>query len=72
MLMYISEDSKGQPRELSNKQAHRLWDSFVYLRLKCPTLDVVDAMAKLETYMTHTEDAKPVHEPTSEEQEEVK
>lgn len=50
---YVFEDPKGLAgqRHLTHAQAKRLWDAYVYLRIKCPTIDVREVLQKLETFM---------------------
>lgn len=53
---YVFEDPKGLAgqRNLTHAQAKRLWDAFVYLRIKCPTIDVREVLQKLETFMDNS------------------
>jgi hypothetical protein len=42
---YVYTDPRNDgKREFSHDQAKMLWDSFVYLKLKCPTLDIKDVL----------------------------
>ena len=50
---YVFEDPKGLggQRHFTHEQAKRLWDAFVYLRIKCPQIDVRAVLQQLETFM---------------------
>ena len=50
---YVFEDPKavGGKRQLHPSEAKRIWDSYVYLRIKCPTLDVKQVLQQLEKFM---------------------
>lgn len=49
---YVFEDPKnyGQ-RVFTHNEAKKLWDSFIYLKLRCPTLDIKDVIAQLEKFI---------------------
>ena len=42
--VFYDQREHDQVRKFSSNQAKRLWNSFVYLKLKCPTLDVTDVL----------------------------
>ena len=42
---YVYLDPKdGSERQLSHEDAKTLWDSFVFLKVKCPTLDIKNVL----------------------------
>ena len=42
---YVYEDPRGGlERKFTHDEAKLLWDSFVYLKLKCPTIDIKDPL----------------------------
>ena len=40
--------AKDKKRTFTSIEAHKLWDALIYLRLKCPTLDLKDQIAHVE------------------------
>ena len=49
---YVYYDPRsGDERKLSNEQAKKLWDTFVFLKLKCPSLEVKDVLKQLEKFI---------------------
>ena len=45
---YIFTDPRRpEGRLFSHKEAKDLWDSFVYLKLKCPSIDIKDVITHL-------------------------
>lgn len=49
---YVEHDPKsGGPRQFTEEEAQNLWNSFVYLKIKCPTLDIKDVLSVLEKFM---------------------
>ena len=55
IFKYIYENEKNQERVLSEDQARKIWDAYIYLKLKCPSLDVREHIAKVETFMAKEE-----------------
>ena len=54
---YIFYDPRqGGERQFSHEEAKELWDSFVFLKIKCPTLDIKDVLFQLEKFI----EAEPV------------
>eukprot|EP00347_Sterkiella_histriomuscorum_P012657 403367729 len=51
IFKYVHEDAKKQPREFVEAQARKIWDSLVYLKLKCPTLDVQPHINRVESFI---------------------
>lgn len=43
---YVFDDPKavGGKRFFNNHEAKRIWDSYVYLRIKCPSLEVKEVL----------------------------
>jgi hypothetical protein len=35
----------------SKEEAKKIWDALIYLKLKCPSIDVKVPMQKVETFM---------------------
>jgi hypothetical protein len=50
---YVFEDPRegGAERVFTTVEAKKLWDSFVLLKLKCPTIDIKDVLVQLEKWM---------------------
>lgn len=58
VFRYIHETSankiaKGtsEKRIYKTEDAHKVWDALIYLKLKCPTLDVKDHISYVEGFM---------------------
>lgn len=53
MFKWVTEGSKpkGSERELTPDQAKRVWDTLVYLKLKCPMVDLRNTLASCEKWM---------------------
>jgi hypothetical protein len=43
------------PRTYSDNEARKLWDALIYLKLKCPSLDVKSHIAYVETFIRNEE-----------------
>ena len=49
---YVYTDPRNDgKRVFTHDQAKMLWDSFVYLKLKCPTIDIKDVLIELEKFI---------------------
>ena len=49
---YVYFDPRsGEERKFSHEQAKKLWDSFVFLKLKCPSIEVKDVLKQLEKFI---------------------
>mmetsp|Transcript_27484 Transcript_27484/g.20647 ORF Transcript_27484/g.20647 Transcript_27484/m.20647 type:complete len:104 (+) Transcript_27484:486-797(+) len=48
---YVEVDSKMKPREFTEEEATSIWDSLVYLKLKCPSIDIREPMHRVEKFM---------------------
>ena len=48
---YVYQDSRGAGRVFTHEEAKQLWDSFVYLKLKCPSIDIKDVLVQLERFI---------------------
>lgn len=42
---------KDIPRTFTEEEARKLWDALIYLKLKCPSLDVKSHIAYVESFM---------------------
>ena len=52
MFKYLYESGrKDIERTFTPEEAKRLWDAYIYLNLKCPNLDVKEAIARIESFM---------------------
>ena len=52
---YVYTDPRRpEGRIFSHEEAKLLWDSMVYLKLKCPTLDIRDVLIQLEKFIDAT------------------
>lgn len=51
IFKYIYENDKKQDKSLTEDQARKIWDAYIYLKLKCPSLDVREHIARVETFM---------------------
>jgi len=49
---YVFHDPRtGGERKFNNAQAKTLWDTFVFLKLKCPVIDIKDVLVQLEKFI---------------------
>jgi hypothetical protein len=53
MFKYVSEVAKpkGVAREFTADEAKEVWDSLIYLKFKCPDVDLKDTLKKVEIFM---------------------
>ena len=79
MFKYLTHNRHGTEgkRELTFNQAKKIWDSLVYLKIKCPTIDLKDSLKNVEKFLnveseTPKEPQKELPEETVEEAEQVK
>jgi len=57
MFKFIFEISKprGWAREFTPDEAKRVWDTLIYLKLRCPQVDLKDTLSQLEKFMPQPE-----------------
>ena len=79
MFKYLTHNKNGQEgkRELTFNQAKKIWDSLVYLKIRCPTIDLKDSLKNVEKFLnvepeTPKEPQKELPEENTEEAEQVK
>jgi hypothetical protein len=49
---YVDWDIKrNMERTFTESEARQLWDTIVYLKIKCPPIDIREVLMKLEKYM---------------------
>lgn len=53
--LYEKHKPKGEPREFTSEKARKIWDSIVFLKIKCPQIEVTEVLRHLERFM---DDAK--------------
>ena len=53
-------NQKREERTFTNEEAKQIWEALIYLKLKCPTLDVNDHILKIETFLKTGEEMKQV------------
>ncbi len=51
IFKYIYEDEQKNNRSFTEAEARNLWDSLIYLKLKCPSLDVQEHIARVENFL---------------------
>jgi hypothetical protein len=51
VFRYIYENEKKESKTFTEDEARTLWDSFIYLKLKCPTLDIQNHLTRIESFM---------------------
>jgi len=55
VFKYVYFDPRKQSeRSFTPQEAKKLWDTMVFLKLKCPTIDIKDVLSQLEKYMEYT------------------
>ena len=49
---YVTFDPKTEDnvRHFTNEEAKQLWDAFVFVKFRCPTLDIKDVLVDLEKF----------------------
>lgn len=55
ILKWIHETEKGTPRKYTPEEARTVWDSLVYLKLKCPSLDLQQHIKKVQSFIAKEE-----------------
>lgn len=50
----FTDPRRPEGRFFTHEEAKLLWDSMVYLKLKCPTIDIRDALNQLEQFIDNT------------------
>lgn len=49
---YVRDNNKGESKgRFTQKEAIKMWDLFILIKIQLPTLDVTEPMANLEKYM---------------------
>ena len=51
IFKYVYENDRKEPRVITEDQARKIWDAYIYLKLKCPSLDVKEHIAKVEEFL---------------------
>ena len=53
MFKYATHDANGKEgqRRFTYNQAKKVWDSLIYLKLKCPTIDLKDTLVHVEKWL---------------------
>ena len=52
VFQYVYRDARNDGyRVFSGPEDKMLWDSFVYLKLKCPTIDIKEVLSELEKHL---------------------
>lgn len=53
MFKYTTHDSNGREgqRKFTFNQAKMVWDSLVYLKLRCPSIDLKDTLKNVEKWL---------------------
>ena len=59
-FQYVYTDPKriDGKRHFTGAEAKMAWDTFIYLKLKCPSIDVKDVLGHLESFMYAEEQQK--------------
>lgn len=55
MFKYILETEKKEEKVFNADEARSLWDALIYLKLRCPSLDIKQALVRVETYLPREE-----------------
>lgn len=51
ILKWVNETEHGLPRTFSAQEARVVWDSLVYLKLKCPTLELQQYINRVQSFI---------------------
>lgn len=57
VFKYIEKTSKNEDREFTHLEARKVWDSYIFLKLKCPSLDLTEPISKIEEKLARAEEA---------------
>lgn len=49
--VFYDPTSEDEVRKLSHDEAKMLWDTFVFVKFKCPTLDIKEVLTQLEKFL---------------------
>jgi len=59
VFQYVYRDPRNDGyRVFSGEEAKMLWDSFVYLKLKCPSIEIKDVLSELEKHLYAADEEK--------------
>lgn len=59
IFRYVYDTDSKTERTLTEDEARKVWDSYIYLKLKCPTIDISEPVARVESFFSK-EQAEPV------------
>ena len=61
MFKYLTHDKNGREgkREFTFNQAKKIWDSIVYLKIRCPTIDLKDSLKNVEKWLNVEQENTP-------------
>jgi hypothetical protein len=51
VFKYFTETPQKEAREFTADEAKKLWDALIYVKLKCPTLDVKEPLSVVEAIL---------------------
>ena len=56
VFKYVNHGPNGVEgtRKFTPAEAKEVWESIIYLKLKCPTIDLRDTLSHVETWMEET------------------
>jgi hypothetical protein len=52
---YVFETDRKIERVLTESEARKIWDSYIYLKLKCPSIDIKEPVTRIETFFAKEE-----------------
>lgn len=50
VFKYFTETAKKEKRTFTNDEAKKLWDALIFLKLRCPTLDIKGPLSIVEGF----------------------
>jgi hypothetical protein len=50
-FIYVKQKPKGAPRSFEPFEAKKVWESLIYLKLKCPDVELLNTLKHLEQFM---------------------
>lgn len=51
VFKYVHQTDRNEERTFTVEEARKVWDSLIYLKLKCPTLEIKEHISKVENFM---------------------
>lgn len=64
VFKYVHEDQRKEARKFTEDEARKVWDAYIFLKLKCPSLDVKEHLSKVEEFLPKEDYSSQQDDPT--------